>query len=368
MALDMLHISEVLKDAILRDLGDEVEVIFRYGSYLKGTMHHYSDVDISYVPVHESTWKSITVLVDEVMIDLYPIHWSQLERMANFDDVRSTLLLNNQIVYARSDEVAARFQALVARLHALQQPEARPEMLRKAQGIFERTGYQYYLLCKQAANGHLLSCLQHAQNIVKTVLHALMVCNQASLDTRKMAQVLTLPKLPLNFAEMGERVTLAHTPEELLAACETLLDLTRDLLLAEQREVQRSTTSFPAVFNAAYPEFKGDLQHVLLACERQDLFSLQDKLMSVYHELMIHLAQARTGIEYSGFNSLAEYEQPLTALGFPELWPYVVAQDYAGLHQQCQAFDQHLQKFLTEHAVALNSFATFDELQKYLEG
>jgi hypothetical protein len=85
----------------LRDLGEEVELIFRYGSYLQGTTHAYSDLDISYVPAHETTWHSITVIVAEVMIDCYPIQWSRLERMASFDVISGTVLLQNEIVNGR---------------------------------------------------------------------------------------------------------------------------------------------------------------------------------------------------------------------------------------------------------------------------
>ena len=56
MAIDIARITDVLKNALLRELGDEVELIFCYGSYLKGTAHKYSDLDISYVPARESTW------------------------------------------------------------------------------------------------------------------------------------------------------------------------------------------------------------------------------------------------------------------------------------------------------------------------
>jgi len=365
MAVDIPRTIEMLKEALLRDLGDEVDLIFQYGSYVKGTVHQYSDLDISFVPVHESTWHSITVLVDDIMIDFYPIHWSQLERMASFDNISTTVLLESRIVYQRSETVAERFRALPSRLRTLQEPDARPAMLRKAQEIFQGLGYQYYLLRQQAMAGHQLSCLQHARNILQGVLHCLMVCNQACIDTRKLAQVLALPKFPAGFAETVNRVTKATGPGELLSACETLLHTTRELLLSEQQQVQRHETTFPAVFDAAYPELKGDLQHLMLACERQDMFNFT--LLSLYHELMIHMAQAFTGVEYSSFNSLAEYEQDLVALGFPDLMPYVVAGDFAGLHRQCQVFDQRLQQFLTEHSVALNAFATLDEFQKYLE-
>ena len=366
MAIDIIRVTEVLKEAILRELGDEVDLIFRYGSHLKGTTHKYSDLDISYIPVHETTWNSITVVVEDIMIDFYPIHWSQLEQMADFDNISCTVLLENQVVYQRTEEVGERFRALSSRLHALQQPGERPNMLRKAQEIFQGMGYQYYLLRQQAESGHLLSCLQLAWHILKAVTHCLMVCNQACIDTRKLTQVLSLPKLPVGFAETVKWVINASVPDEILKACEMLLNTTRELLLAEQRQVQCSVETFLEVFDSAYPELKGDLQHLMLACERQDMYNVN--LVSLYHELMIHITQAFTGIKYSSFNCIAEYEQNLGTLGFPNLLSYVVAKDFVGLYRQCQLFDQHLQKFLTEHSVSLNVFATLDELQKNLEG
>jgi hypothetical protein len=365
MAVDIEHVIEVLKEALLRDLGDEVDLIFQYGSHMTGAAHAYSDVDISYVPAHETTWRSITVMVDNVLCDLYPIHWSQLEHMADFLNVSCTVLLHNRVVYARSDEVEQRFRALPPRLHACQQPAARPEMLRKALTIFQGTGYPYYLLRQQAAEGHLLACLQQAQRILGTVLHCLMVCNQAPIDTRKMPQVLALPKLPARFAETVERVKRSREPGELLSACETLLRATRDLLLDEQRQVLHGEASFPAVFRAGYPELKADLQHILLACERQDVFALN--LVSLYHELMIHTAQAFTGVQYSGFNSVAEYEQDLTALGFPNLLHYALAGDFAELHRQCLAFDRRMREFLAECGVELNAYDTVEALRDTLK-
>ena len=366
MTLDIQRTLDMITGALLRELGDEVELIFRYGSQIKGNTHHYSDLDVSFVPAQEQTWTSITVLVDNTLVDLFPLHWSRLERWANFDDVRGTVLLNGQIIYQRSAEAGERFQALAARLRALQQPSARSDMLRKAQGLFQTTGYADYLLRQQAANGHLLACIHQSQNIVKTVLHALAICNQTPTDTRKLAQVLALPRLPENFGDVVERVNHAHTPAALVVACEALLATTRAFLLDEQRQLTRGATPFPVLFNAAYPEFKGDVQHVKLACEREDMFMLRESLLSLYHELMVHMAEAYTGIEYSSFNSIADYEQDLDALGFPNLWPYVVAEDYAGLHQAVGQFDEQLRAFLSEQGVGLNAFATLEELQDYL--
>jgi hypothetical protein len=367
MAVDLSQITEVLQAALLRDLGEEVDLIFRYGSHLMGNAHAYSDLDISYVPVQEATRHHITVLVADTLCDLYPIHWSQLESMANFENVSSTVLLNYQIVYQRSAAAAERMQRLAARLAVLQQPAARPTMLTKAQELFQRTGYPYYLLRQQAARGHLLACLQQAQQILRTVLHCLAVCNQACIDTRKLEQVLALPKLPANFAETVDQLTPGQTTAGLVTACERLLESTRDLLLAEQRQLVDHTANFATAFGAGYPELKADLQHILLACERQDRFALQGPLLSLYHELSLAIALAVSGIRYSSFNSLAEYEQDLVALGFPALLPLLEAGDFAELHRQCLIFDQHLRQFLVEHGVNLYTYATIEDLQTALE-
>ena len=366
MTVDLLQITEVLTTALLRDLGDEVDLIFRYGSYLKGNAHAYSDLDISYVPVQEGTGHSITVMVDDCLCDLYPIRWSTLEKMANFENISSTVLLNYQIVYQRSTAAAERMAALATQLKSLQAPAARPLMLRKALDLFQQIGYPYYLLQQQAANGHLLACMQQTQTILRTVLHCLAVYNQACIDTRKLTQVLALPQLPVGFAATVEQLTGATTTATLLAACEQLLQTTRALLLAEQQQRPDSEASFPGAFGAGYPELKGALQHILLACERQERFALHDPLLSLYHELQRIMAEARTGVRYTGFNSLADYEQELVTLGFPTLLPYVIAGDFRGLHEQCLAFDRHLRHWLTAHGVALYSFATVDELRQHL--
>ena len=365
MPADLVQASQIMQDALLRELGDEVDIILYFGSHLKQETHKYSDLDICYIPVNDSTWNHITVLVGDTLMDLFAIHWAQFEQMADFDNVLCTVLMNSQIVYRRSEEAANRFYALRERHRALQQPEARPGMMRKAQKIFQQTGYQYYLLRQQAERGHQLAAMQHAQTIVKTVLHTLAVYNQACIDTRKLDQVLALPELPAGFAGSLDSVMKTADPVQRLLAVEHLLQTTRALLLAGQPALRHHETTFPAIFDGAYPELKGDIQHLMLACEREDSFNFN--LLSLYHELMIHMAWAISGIGYSDFNSIAEYEQDLAALGFPDLLPTIAAEDFAGLHEQCRLFDQRLREYLVEQGVPLNTFATTGDLQSYLE-
>jgi hypothetical protein len=363
---DNQAIIDVLQAALLQRFGDEVDLIFQYGSHLRGTAHKYSDVDISWTPVHAGTWGSITVMVNATLFDLYPIHWAKLEQMADFRDVSATVLLHNRILYQRTAAAADRFAALTARLHALQKPEAKPELVRRALELFQSAGYDYYLLRQCATSDDVVGCLRQAQAILRTVLHSVAVCNQAPVDTRKLAQVLALPRLPQAFGAHVNRVVAAMTPADVLAATDALLDATHTLLLEMQRAYLREAATWPAVFDAAYPELKRDLQAIMQACEQADMFAAKNAVLSLLHELSRGIAQVESGFVTTSFNSLRNYEQDLTALGFPALTPRLVAGDFTGLHEQCLAFDARLQAFLTERAVKLNNFASEEALRRFL--
>lgn len=363
---DHQAIITALQDALLQRFGDEVDLIFQYGSHLRGTAHKYSDVDVSWTPVHADTWGSITVMVDATLFDLYPIHWAKLEQMAEFRDVSATVLLHNRILYQRSEAAATRFAALAARLHALQRPEAGPELVRRALELFQHTGYDDYLLRRCAAAGDPLGCLRQAQAILRTVLHSVAVCNQAPVDTRKLAQVLALPRLPQAFGAHVNRVVAAMTPADVLAATDALLDATHTFLLAMQRAYLYEVATWPAVLDAAYPELKRDLQAIMQACEQADMFAAKNAVISLLHELSRGIAQVESGFVATSFNALGDYEQDLTALGFPALTPLLVAGDFTGLHEQCLVFDVRLQAFLKERAVKLNNFASEAELRRFL--
>jgi hypothetical protein len=363
--LDIPRTIDLMTTALLRDIGDDVDLIIRFGSHLRGNTHAYSDLDLAFVPRDGAPFYAITVLVDDTLVDLFPMPWSWLARMANYDAVQCGVLAHSAIVYRRDEAAAARYQALVDAMRARQQPAARPEMVRRALDIFQRTGYPYYLLHEAAAADRLTACFYHSRRILDTALHSLGVVNQRCLDTRKRDEVLALPRLPDDFAATLDAVTTAVTPAALLAATDTLLRTTRALLVSEQAAVLRRDRTHAEVLDAAYPELKGDLQHVKLAAERRDWFDL--KLFSFYHELLIHLAEAETGVPYDGFNGLIDYERDLVARGFPDLTAAVVAGDFDALHRQTAEFDARLRATLREQGVALNAFDTLDELAAHLD-
>lgn len=357
------RIARAIIDELVARLGDEVELVFRYGSFVRGDGHRWSDVDMSYVPRDPSRGDSITVLVDDILYDLYPLHWETLARMAEWDDWRATILHDYEIVYEADARAAERFHRLAERHAELERPEARPAMVAKALAAFERVGYDVYLLERSAKREDIEAAHRHVSQVVQTVLHALVLLNQSRADTRRLEQMAALADAPRGLTAMVGRIVAARTCGELEAATHELLERTREVLLRAQARHLRVSADYAERLNAAYPELRADLQRVIIACERGDAYAAHTKLVSFLHELHVHLAQVEHGVAFGAFNTPSEYRHPLRERGFPDPTPALVAGRFADLAELCVAFDRRLRDYLGELGVGLNSFESLDELQ-----
>lgn len=363
---DKNAVAELMVSTLVERLGDEVELVFRYGSTVHGGAHRWSDVDFSYVPRHPTTWESITVLVDDILFDLYALQWESLERMAEHDDWRATILSDLEIVHAASDETRLRLERLVRRHHELEQPEARATMVGKALAAFERTGFDFSQVSRTVELGEVSAARNHALRIIQTVLHALVLANQSRADTRKLDQMLALERRPERLGELIDSVLRATEGADLVRRCSDLLSATHELLLAEQAQTQRVPASYPERLGPAYPELRADLQRVFLACERRDLFGTQAKLFSFLHELHLHLAQGERGIGYSGFNSPDEYRHEPLAHETEKLIELAVGGRFDELREAAERFGERLRAYLGELGVGLYSYGSIDELREAL--
>ncbi len=371
-------IVTLLQEALLQRMGEHVDLIYAYGSRVRGNTHAHSDVDLSWVPVQDDTWTSITVLVGGTLYDLYATPWSHLERLSEFRDPSASVLLHHRVLYQRTPESGARLAALAERLEAALRPDARPEMIRRAMEIVQGAGWDYYLLREAAGEGRAGSAATRRQAlaILRRVLHALAVCNQACVDTRHIANVLALPAVPPGLERLAEGLLAPARPAEACAAADALLGATRRLLLAMEREVGRGPAgqgpggdgdAYRRAFDAAYPELVRDLQCVLQGCDTGDRLALQGHVLSLQHEISRMIALAEEGIDYGAFSPLGDYGRDLTALGFPSLLEPLERGDLEGLRAACGPFGDRLRTWLAEQGVPLNAFEGAEDLRAWLE-
>ncbi|MBQ8509686.1 MAG: nucleotidyltransferase domain-containing protein [Clostridia bacterium] len=117
------HLRRLL-DVYLRVIREryaaDVSLLLVYGSAVNGTADERSDLDVLCIPKTPRGWElAQTFLLDGVGQDMWCADWTVLERMADFDDTRLSILLDSQTAYIGADEDLARLNTLRARARAM---------------------------------------------------------------------------------------------------------------------------------------------------------------------------------------------------------------------------------------------------------
>jgi predicted nucleotidyltransferase len=361
---DLFDVARIIADDARQRLGDEIALIVYTGSRVKGAHSPNSDLDLYYVPRTQAE-AHCTLLYGQFPIDLFPIPWSRLERWANYEDPHTSMIVDSQIAYARSDEDRARFEQLKARIFELQQPQHRAAMIQKAIEIFKGVGYHYFLFDAGATQSDLFSFKREAWKSVEIVLHALAVMNQTFYHVdcgKNLAEVLALPQKPAKIKEILTTIVESADYETVRANVRKLLVETRDLLDAQLREVSENTP-FADLFRAYYPEIREQLNKIETACDLRNSQRALSAIVQIQNEVADSLSRSVDGKSSSGLNPYAAYSPAYETAGLPNLIEFIAPRDFGGLRTAVAEFDREIQRLLARNNVPLNRITAEDELK-----
>lgn len=364
---DIGRVTAAMSAALVRELGDEVELVIHYGSTVRGNAGAASDVDLCWVPAHEDSWQSVTIEVDDTLVDLFAVHWSRLEAMAELRDPFGTILEQRRVLYAKDPAARERLDALTARLASMREAGRRKELLERAFGIFRTAGYPLYQLRRSAARGELLGALHAAVTLDETLSHCLLALNQKSVDTRKDADMATLEKLPKDYFTLRRRLVISRAPAEIEEAAGALMESVREALASEQREVCAEPADFKAIAGeGGIAEHNNDFRHAARAASTGDIRELTRSLSKALWELRYHVGQAYSGRWFDAMNSLDELTAELPGLRVGPLGDALVKADAAACERECERLIADLKALYASRACPTNCFDDVDELEAWL--
>jgi len=368
MTIDIEKTISLMIEAFLARYGPEVDLIIQYGSLVKGNVHEASDIDISWVPVREGRWESITIEVQGVLVDLYAIPWSRLREMAEFENYNCTILDRHRILHSRDDAARERISSLLERYRALQSPEARTEMLEKSFRLFQRAAYPSYLIHRAAARGEVMDCVASSQELSDIMSHCLMTMNQRSIDTRKDAEILALPKLPADFAGLRGRLACSRDCSEIMRTADEIMEATRSLLLSEQSGVCREEPSFAAAAGANnFPETANGLRHAAREAGRRNVTGLNRDLCGMLREIRNNIGRGISGRWFHEFNALSELTGDIPGMDLPGLSNAMLRLDWEALEKRLLDMVDDMAAIYREKRTAMNSFGDLSELEAWLK-
>ena len=328
-------------DKVQREYHEDVSLLLMYGSYENGTANPLSDVDMYFIPKTEGAQElSTTFIIEGVGYDLFPMSWSRVKDIADFNDYLTPCLGNVKILYCNSPEDRERFEKLQARLQA--NLADKKFMLTKACQRLEEAVRLYGQLVfaddlgqARTLSGYVAMFLAEAVAYTNQTYFARGLKTQLE-DLKGMAA------LPRDFIFLYEGVAKANSTQELRGICQQMITNTKELIEAEQE---------PTSARESNPDYSA-------------LANWYQELVSTWNKIKVACATGNTVLAYLSGTCLQRELDRIAAeygLGSLDLMGAYAADDLNQLQSRAALIQKTVIQVIKAQGITLAEYATVEE-------
>lgn len=366
--LQVMDVADTLVRHIQATGPDDIAIVAYFGSYAQGNATERSDLDFFFIPATPDGYRhTIAFILDDISFDFWPISWERAEKMASFEDPKTSIIADAQLLYVRSEEDRSRFLQLQNKIHETTRQGL--QLLEKAELELKDTYIHMYKMSRMTASSdHLAYFRYESRSILTKVLYSLALINRTYVTKgwgKNLQQFAHLPMRPSLLDEYVNTITHSRSCTDIQRACEVLVQDTVELLLKQQK-AHFTPPSYSDRMKGIYEEFKGMLDKIVAACRSNDYTTAFFWSIEVQEELAHFIYFAEKGCWPVSLDPSLEYQNAYHTLGFPDLIPLLHPDDLTPLCEAVVHLDSLVESHFQNQGVEINRFKTLDQFAAFL--
>ncbi|WP_229106728.1 nucleotidyltransferase domain-containing protein [Paenibacillus sp. 1001270B_150601_E10] len=363
----VMKVADVLVRHIKKVFAEDIAIVAYYGSYAQGTATSRSDLDFFFIPLNSKGYNaSIQFVLHGISFDFWPISWERAEKMACYEDSKTSIIADSIVLYSRSENDLNRFRQLKQTIITCPQ-EGLPFLERAEAKIGE--AYVYLHKMNQHVNSEDLTFHRHqAYGVLTTILYSIALINRTYLVKgwgKNTEQIMNFSLLPDRLDTLIHTIMHSISCETIHSACEELTARTLQLL-KEQLNEYTSPPAYPTRMKGFYEEIKGTLDKVRTACETNDYETAFFGAIHVQDLISNFLFYAENGFWPSTLDPSLEYQSVYKESGLPNIVSILDNKEMSELNKAIEDLDSSLRSLLLSKGVHIHEFRSIEQLEKYL--
>lgn len=366
--LNVMNVADTLVDHIKAHYPQEIAIVAYYGSYAQGTATERSDLDFYFIPASSKGYQaSIQFILQDISFDFWPISWERAERMAAYQESKTSIIADSILLYSRSDEDLARFRSLQQTIIDL--PKNQELFLDRAEEQLQHAYLHLYKLSKAKLDEDISYYHTSASDVLIHVLSCLALLNRSYIKSgwgKNINQILNFTLKPPLLKEQIDSIMQADTPASIRAACEHLTENMLSLWMKERTALAK-TPSYSERMTGFFEEIKGNLDKLKTACEVRDYQIAYFGSMGVQEEIARFMYYAERGYWPTSLEPSLDYQRYYLGAGMPDLVSVLDPHDFAPLHEAVIQLESNLEKYLLNQGVTINRYESLEQLKRSLE-
>jgi len=371
--MNIKEVSEILKEEVIKN-HSEISIIAIYGSAARDQQTEFSDLDMYAVVDNEGKKFEINFTLDNQTVEFWCLSWEWVEKIASAEDdfpllypIRTSILLNNKVIYARSEEDRSRFNNILnlADIGEEKQIQIASEHFNELFGLIGRLEFAKEMEDLATARWAIWEFIDNTVCILGLLNDKKFLKNWGS----NLHEVFKLDILPEFYEEDISILATSNNFDELITRGRRILRQLRVELNSKRETIPLDYEGHFKNLPDEYMGFKSYLNKVLSACAKKDILAASYAATELQVWLAEHLEKTENKrlLNIYNFNTYLEVKSTYEMLKLPDLSQSITQMDFEQLRTDVTKIDKIVINYLEKKDVKLQIFKDISQIREFVK-